>query len=133
MLMDQTYEFEELKICVSVKDNGTDVRPYLIKGTCEYSVKPGWHGSDDEPASDDYIEDIYNIIIDEIFDIETEHELCFNFDVDGACSWFLNRVIKEVDNLLRNNVEQQRRMLDQHDEAKEELALDFALSNIKDF
>jgi hypothetical protein len=133
MLMDQTYEFEELKICVSVKDNGTDVRPYMVKGTCQYYVQSGWHGSEDEPASSDYIGDIDNIIIDEIYDIETECELCFNLEEDGTCSWFLNRVIKEVDNYLRNNSKAVKQMLSEFDEKKEERALDFALSNIKDF
>jgi len=127
MLMDQTYEFEELSICVSVKDNGTDVRPYMIDGSCQFTVQPGWRGSSDEPAYSDYIEDIDLITVDKIYDVETECELIFNEDN----TWFLDRLIKELDNFLRNNVEQQRKMLDQHDKLKEELALDFALSSMQ--
>ena len=133
MLMDQTYEFEELCINVAVGDNGSDVRTYWVDGSCEYTVKQGWHGSEDEPASSDYIEDIDDIVIDKIYDVAPEIELCFAFEKGGTCNWFLNRVIKEIDNILRTNVEQRQKMLDQHDEAKEELALDFALSSIKDF
>lgn len=124
--MDQTYEFEELSICVSVKSNGTDVRPYMIDGSCQFTVKPGWRGSEDEPAYGDYIEDIDLITVEKIYDVETECELMFSEDN----TWFLDRLIKELDNFLRNNVEQQRKMLDQHDELKEELALDFALSSM---
>ena len=133
MLMDQTYEFEELCINVAVGDNGSDVRTYWVDGSCEYTVKPGWHGSEDEPASNDYIEDINNIVIDKIYDVSPEVELCFAFEEDGTCNWFLNRVIKEVDNYLRNDSRTIEKMLSEFEKVKEELALDFALSSIKDF
>lgn len=128
--MDQTYEFEELCIHVSVGDNGTDVRTYWIDGSCQFTVKPGWHGSDDEPASSDYIDDINNIVIDKIYDVVPEAELCFS---DDMCKVFLDKVLDELDKLLRNDVEQQQKMLYLHDQEKEELVLDYALSNIKDF
>jgi hypothetical protein len=125
--MEQTYEFEELKICVSVNENGTDVRPYHVKGSCEYSVRLGWKGSDDEPPSEDCVEDVNNLIVDQVFDIETECELMI---CNVNTKWFLDKVKKSIMDEIENNFTVRKEMLAEFDKFKEEQVIDYLMSSM---